>query len=229
MDTIRLFVGFDPKEPIAFHVFANSVIRKTSMPVAIMPLALSLLRNYEELHTDGSNDFIYSRFLVPALSNYEGWAIYADGDMLLREDLSELWGLRDPDKAVMVVKHNYKTTREIKYLGSKNENYPRKNWSSLILWNCAHARNRSLTFDHVRISSGQYLHRFSWLEDGFIGELPIEWNWLPDEFGINQQAKLLHYTLGTPCFHDFALTPMSDEWHKERMLLNYADNNLHSE
>jgi hypothetical protein len=109
-----------------------------------------------------------------------------------------------------------------KYLGSKNEDYPRKNWSSVILWNCSNHPNRKLTPEFVQHSTGAYLHRFSWLDDERIGELPPEWNWLPDEYGANPDAKLLHYTLGTPCFHEFADTPQADEWHKERLLTDYC-------
>jgi lipopolysaccharide biosynthesis glycosyltransferase len=185
-------------------------------------LALNNLQDYEEGHTDGSNQFIYSRFLVPHLMEYKGWAIFMDGDMLVRDDIEKLWALRDDSKAVMVVKHDYQTKLTEKYLGSKNENYPRKNWSSVILWNCGHEANRAVTPEFVQSATGAQVHRFSWLTDDLIGELPIEWNWLPDEFGANPNAKLLHYTLGTPSFHDFATTPMGDEWHRERIYTDYC-------
>jgi lipopolysaccharide biosynthesis glycosyltransferase len=219
---ITVFIGYDPREAIAYHVCANSVIRHSSKPVALVPLALDNIKDYAETHDDGSNQFIYSRFLVPSLMNYEGWAIFIDGDMLLREDIAKLWEMRDPTKAVQCVHHNYETKMTTKYLGSVNQNYPRKNWSSVVMWNCAHPANAMLTSGLIQASSGAFLHRFTWLTDDLIGELPVEWNWLPDEFGANPDAKLLHYTLGTPCFHDFALTPMADEWHRERMLTNYS-------
>jgi lipopolysaccharide biosynthesis glycosyltransferase len=190
--------------------------------VAIIPIALNLIKDYEELHTDGSNHFIYTRFLVPHLMQFEGWAIFIDGDMIVRDDIVKLWNLRDSNKDVMVVKHNYKTRMPVKYLGSKNENYPRKNWSSVILWNCHSAKHRQLTPDFVQKNSGSFLHRFSWLDDNCIGELPLEWNWLPDEYGENKNAKLLHYTLGTPCFQEFADTPQGNEWHRERILTEYC-------
>lgn len=219
---INIFIGYDHREAIAYHVCVNSIIRHSSVPISVTPLALSTLRGYTENHTDGSNQFIYSRFLVPHFTNYSGWALFIDGDMLLREDISKLWELRDDSKAVMVVKHNYKTTKANKYLGSKNEDYPRKNWSSVILWNCSHPSNLKVTPEFVQQSSGADVHRFTWLDDTEIGELPIEWNWLPDEFGANNDAKLVHYTLGTPCFHDFATTPMADEWHRERIYVEYS-------
>lgn len=222
MKPIPVFVGYDPREAIAYHVCANSIIRNSSVPVAIVPVALNLFADYTETHTDGSNQFIYSRFLVPHLMDYQGWALFIDGDMIVRGDIAELWAMRDMSSDVMVVKHDYQTKMSEKYLGSPNENYPRKNWSSVILWNCNSFPNRKLTPKFVQQATGAELHRFTWLEDSRIGKLPPEWNWLPDEYGPNQSAKLLHYTLGTPCFHEFADTPQSDEWHRERILTEYC-------
>lgn len=222
MKTIPIFIGYDHREAIAYHVCVNSIVRHATKPVSLTPLSLSNMSDYKEKHTDGSNQFIYSRFLVPHLMEYKGWAIFMDGDMILRDDIEHLWALRDESKAVMVVKHNYKTKMSEKYLGSKNEDYPRKNWSSVILWNCAHPSNAIITPDFVQNASGATVHRFTWLTDDEIGELPVIWNWLPDEFGANPDAKLLHYTLGTPSFHDFATTPMGDEWHRERIYTDYC-------
>lgn len=219
---IPIFIGYDKREAAAYHVCSNSIIRNATSPISLNPLSLNLLKGYEEKHSDGSNHFIYSRFLIPHLMDYKGWAIFIDGDMILRDDITKLWDMRDESKAVMVVKHDYKTRMSEKYLGSKNENYPRKNWSSVILWNCGHEENRIVTTDFVSNATGAQVHRFTWLEDNLIGELPIEWNWLPDEFGKNKDAKLLHFTLGTPCFHDFADSPMADEWHRERIYTDYS-------
>ena len=222
MTPIPIFIGYDPREAIAYHVCANSIIRNSSRPVAITPLALNNFKEYTETHTDGSNQFIYSRFLVPYLTGYHGWAIFMDGDMIVRGDIAELWDLREIDKDVMVVKHDYKTKMSEKYLGSKNEDYPRKNWSSVMLLNCSQFPTQKLTPKYIQESTGAHLHRFEWVQDYRIGELPKEWNWLPDEFGPNPDAKLLHYTLGTPCFHEFATTPQGDEWHRERILTEYC-------
>jgi lipopolysaccharide biosynthesis glycosyltransferase len=219
---IPVFIGYDPREAIAFHTCANSIIRHASQPVQIIPLALNLFKDYTETHTDGSNHFIYSRFLVPHLMKYEGWAIFMDGDMIVRDDITKLWEMRQLDKDVMVVKHDYKTRMPVKYLGAKNEDYPRKNWSSVILWNCNSYPNRKLTPAFIEQATGAELHRFTWIDDERIGELPKEWNWLPDEYGANPDAKLLHYTLGTPCFQEFADTPQGGEWHKERILTEYC-------
>jgi len=214
MEKISLVVGFDQVEAVAYHVFCQSIIEKTSTPVQFLPLAINTLSEYEETHDDGSNKFIYSRFLTPFLMDYSGWAIFADGDMVCQSDILELWRLRDESKAVMVVKHDYLTKSSKKYLGNKNENYPRKNWSSLVLWNCGHPANLALTPNYVQNKPGSFLHRFSWLTDDLIGELPLTWNWLATEYPDNHEAKLIHYTLGTPCFKDYLSAPMAHLWRK---------------
>jgi len=214
LEIIRLTVGYDERESIAYHTFIQSLIDNSSIPISVTPLVLRSIKNYYERHTDGSNSFIYSRFLTPLIYGYDGWAIYADGDMVCRSDIKKLWDLRNEKYAVMVVKHDYKTKSQKKYLGNINQDYPRKNWSSLILWNCKHPSNSCLTSDYIMTKSGAYLHRFSWLDDDEIGELPITWNWLTTEYPDNYNAHLLHYTLGTPCFSDYAESPMADVWHK---------------
>ncbi len=212
MDLIRLAVGFDQREAVAYHVFCQSVINKSSLPIVFLPLALNNLPMYLESHSDGSNNFIYSRFLTPYLYNFSGWAIFADGDMVCNEDIAKLWALKDDSKAVIVVPHDYKTKASQKYLGNKNENYPRKNWSSVILWNCGHPKNKALTPSFISNQTGAFLHRFQWLDDNDIGFLPLVWNGLAIEYEDNYDAKLIHYTLGTPCFKDYRNTAMADLW-----------------
>jgi hypothetical protein len=211
---IKLFVGFDPREAIAYHAFCQSVLEKATAPVSFTPLALNTLAGYRETHVDGSNAFIYSRFLTPYLCGFEGWAIFADGDMICRDDIAQLWALRDPARAVQVVKHDYQTKASRKYLGNKNENYPRKNWSSVMLFNCAHPKHRVLVPEFLQEQTGAFLHRFQWLADEDIGALPPEWNWLTTEYPDNLDAKLLHYTLGTPCFAEYQACDMADVWHQ---------------
>ena len=219
---IPIFVGYDPREAVTFHVCVNSIIRHASQPVQIIPIALNLFSDYDETHSDGSNQFVYTRFLVPHLMSFDGWAIYIDGDMVVRDDIVKLWDMKQYDKDVMVVKHDYKTIMQHKYMGAKNEDYPRKNWSSVILWNCNAFPNRILKPDFVQEQTGAFLHRFSWLEDHRIGELPRDWNWLPDELGENPDAKLLHYTLGAPCFYEYANTVQADQWHNELKLTTHC-------
>lgn len=220
MSRIQVVIGFDQREAVAYHTFCQSILERASQPVSFTPLALNTLNSYVENHTDGSNTFIYSRFLAPWLMDYQGWAIFADGDMICRDDIAKLWALRDEGKAVMVVKHDYKTKAPEKYLGNKNQDYPRKNWSSVILWNCAHPENRRLDPAYVMKHPGSHLHRFAWLDDGLIGEVPKEWNWLTTEYPDNYDAKLLHYTLGTPCFKDYADSEMAELWHAEHEKIN---------
>jgi lipopolysaccharide biosynthesis glycosyltransferase len=212
-EKINIVVGFDQREAVAYHTFIQSIIEKSSVPVFITPLAVNTLSGYKETHKDRSNDFIYSRFLTPYLNNYHGWAIFADGDMICQTDIKELWDLRDNSKALLVVKHDYVTKTNQKYLGNKNENYPKKNWSSLILWNCSHPKHKILTPNFIANQTGKFLHRFSWLDENDIGDLPKEWNWLALEYPINNFAKIIHYTLGTPCFKDYRHTDMAEIWH----------------
>ncbi len=211
---IPLYVGFDPREACVYHVFCQSVIEKSSGPVQFIPLHSPMLSNFDG-QQDGTNAFIYSRYLVPHLQDFEGWAIFVDGDMILEADIYELWKLRDETKAVQVVKHDYKTKHDRKYIGTPiandNIDYPRKNWSSVTLFNCGHRSNQILTPEFVGESGGGILHRFQWLNDDEIGELPFEWNHLVDEYP-DKQAKLYHHTLGSPGFTHYAECFSSKDW-----------------
>ncbi|MAS00124.1 MAG: glycosyltransferase [Nitrosomonadales bacterium] len=217
---VKIYIGFDQRESVAYHTFVQSLIDHASIPLDITPLAVKTLKGYEEKHEDKSNDFVYSRFLTPFLNDFEGWAIFADGDMICQKDIKELLDLKDDSKALQVVKHDYKTKANQKYLGNINQDYPRKNWSSVILWNCKHPKHKILTPDFIANQTGKYLHRFSWLENGDIGELPKEWNWLATEYPNNEQANIIHYTLGTPCFKDYRKTEMADIWLKKHTRIN---------
>lgn len=213
-ETINLIIGYDQRESIAFHTCVQSIISNTTCHVNIMPLCLKNFVKYRENHNDGSNEFIYSRFLSPYLMNFKGWVLYLDGDMVCLADLKKLWDLRNSKYAIQVVKHKYKTTMKKKYFGNVNENYPRKNWSSVILWNCNHLNNKCLTPNYVNKKSGAFLHRFKWLSDSDIGELDKVWNWLAIEYEENSNANIVHYTLGTPCFDEFYDTSMASYWKK---------------
>jgi lipopolysaccharide biosynthesis glycosyltransferase len=213
VEKINMVIGFDQREAIAYHTFTQSIMDKSSLPVSFTPLAINTLKGYHETHAEKSNDFVYSRFLTPYLNAFSGWAIFADGDMICQADIKELWDLRDESRAVLVVKHDYKTKAQKKYLGNINMDYPKKNWSSLILWNCAHPKHKILTPDFISNQTGKFLHRFSWLEDEDIGDIPKDWNWLAIEYPENKNAKLIHYTLGTPCFKEYWDCDMSDIWH----------------
>ena len=209
---IRIFAGYDPREAVGYHVFCQSLIERTKEPVAITP--------FFGKQRDGSNAFIYQRFLVPYFTGFKGRAIFMDAsDMLMLGDIDELNKLFDPTKAVQVVKHDYKTQHSKKYINTpmetKNEDYPRKNWSSLILWNCEHPRNNVLTPDYIDDHSGSDLHRFTWLPDSLIGDLPKQWNVLVGEQD-NPNAKIAHYTLGIPEFFHYKDCDHSKPWHSTR-------------
>lgn len=216
MNAIPVCIGYDVRESIAYHVLEQSIINRSSVPVAIIPLASRMLRNFDG-QRDGTNAFIYSRFLVPEMMDYQGWAIFMDADMMLRADLAELWSMRDESKAVMVVKHDYHTHHRRKLIGTPmecdNADYPRKNWSSMVLWNCGHPMNRILNREFIAESPGSVLHRFQWLPDDLIGDLPKEWNWLVGEYGLSPDAKLVHYTYGAPCFRHYSRSDYASEWH----------------
>lgn len=222
---IPLYVGFDPREAAVYHVFVQSVIEHASGPVQFIPLHSPMLNDFDG-QRDGTNAFIFSRYLVPYLQDYDGWALFCDGDQLVTTDIYELWALRDETKAVQVVKHDYKTQHPRKYLGTPlandNIDYPRKNWSSVMLMNCGHRSNQILTPEFVAESSGAILHRFQWLNDSEIGELPVEWNHLVGEYPENH-AKLYHHTLGSPGFEQYAQCESSKLWNQ------YLLNALHME
>lgn len=224
---IRIYTGFDPREEAGSHVFNSSLIHHASEPVSVCHLHLDGLRGvYGKGQRDGTNAFIYTRFLIPFLQNYQGFALFVDGaDMMCRADIAELWKLRDPFKAVQVVKHQYKTKSPKKYVGTKmeakNDDYPCKNWSSVMLINCSHYAWRNVTPDTVEKMTGPELHRFTFIDDRFVGELPIEWNWL-DEYGNNQAAKLVHWTTGTPAFDNYQNAPFADEFRAQLAKVNHV-------
>jgi hypothetical protein len=227
---IPIFCGFDPREAAGFHVFCQSIIERASVPVSFIPLHKPLIDNFDG-QKDGTNAFIYSRFLVPHIMGYRDWAIFADAcDMVVTEDIAKLWALRDQflfNKAVAVVKHDYKTRHPRKYIGTPmeadNADYPRKNWSSLILWNCGHAANWRLTPDVVASAPGSFLHRFQWLADEQIGALPAEWNAVVGEED-SSCAALLHYSLGSPGFKHYARCDGAEHWHRSFKAATHMEN-----
>lgn len=225
---VPVYVGFDPREEAGTHVFTSSLLHRATQPVSIIPLHLDLfLAFYGAGHRDGSNAFIYTRFLIPFLQDFKGWALFVDGaDMMMRADISELWMLRDPYKAVQVVKHDYKTKHPRKYVGTKmesrNDDYERKNWSSLMLINCGHFAWRQMTPEKIQEMTGPELHRFSWMKDDLIGELPKEWNWLCQEDGENPEAKIVHWTAGVPAFPHYKDDPHSAEFFEQLKLVTHV-------
>ena len=214
---LSLYIGYDPRESVAFHTLSHSILRRSSVPISISPLAQNQLKGIYR-RTRGpteSTEFSLTRFLVPHLSGYSGWSVYMDCDMLCRTDVAAFAKEieRQGDKAVLVCKHDYVPKGERKFLDQVQTKYPRKNWSSLMLFN--NARCRALTPEYVNSASGLELHRFAWTEDRAIGELPLEWNWLVTEYRYNPAAKIVHYTLGGPYFPETKNCDYADEWFAE--------------
>ena len=217
-NVFRIFVGYDSKEVAAYHVLASSIIRRATTPVAIIPLALNQLSIFTRTRgAKESTEFSISRFLVPYLSDYDGWSLFMDCDMLCKIDVTELlmYPMLNPDKAILCCQHDYVPKTDTKFLGQTNSAYPKKNWSSLMLMN--NARCRALTPEYVNTASGLDLHRFNWLaSDEEIGALPLEYNWLVGEYDPNPNAKILHYTLGGPWFEAYRDSDHSKEWFDEQ-------------
>jgi len=218
---INVFIGYDSKEKVAFNVLAYSILRNSTKPVSITPVYLPNLRDdfVRERNSLSSTEFSFSRFIVPHLMNYKGWALFMDCDMLMTEDISKLWRLRDDKYAVQLCKHDYEPEEDKKFLGQVQTKYEKKNWSSFMLMNCK--KCNELTPDYVNSATGLQLHQFKWLEsEDLIGDLPLEWNWLVDEPGYNTKSKVnnIHFTKGGPWFKEYAHCSYSETWneyHKE--------------
>lgn len=222
-EVIRIFIGFDIISTVAYHVYVNSLIRHSSEPVSITPF---ILRHYKSnvltrpRDQKQSNEFAFSRWLVPWLCNYQGWAIFTDNDMLMRADIAELWRYRDYRCAVQVVKHDYVPVERTKFLGREQTAYRRKNWSSVMLFNCRECGD--LTPDYVNSASGLDLHQFQWLPERKIGALPRAWNHLVGVYPYDEDAKLVHFTTGGPWLEEYAEVDYADEWFKELKWTQYA-------
>ena len=232
-NALPVYIGLDVSQRIASEICEFSILQRTSIPVMVQHLSLAgVIRNgmYARPsriedgqrfdYRDGkpfSTDFSFSRFLVPHLNMFQGWALFCDGDFMFREDIAELVSCADPKYAIQVVKHKHDPKREPKRKmdGRLQTAYRRKNWSSLVLWNCGHYAHRDLTIDAVNRESGQWLHAFSWLDDEYIGELPAKWNYL---VGVNEPMENpagVHFTLGGPWMSQHSDTDFADEWRTE--------------
>jgi len=216
---IDLFYGFDPREEVGCHTFVSSVIHHASEPVRFTPLRGD--------QRDGSNAFTYARFLIPHLMEYRGWALFCDGaDMIVKDDIAGLWAMRNEFLAVQVVQHDYRTKHRRKYVGTQmeadNRDYPRKNWSSVMLINCAHYDWRRITPETIAKMSGEDLHGLTFIRDRYIGSLPPEWNWLADEHGEWERASLLHWTAGIPAWPMYGKSPHAKDWWEARDKVTHA-------
>jgi hypothetical protein len=209
---LHVFTGYDEREAPGWHVFIQTAIARCSVQLALHPIVREIYGAPQ-----GSNAFTFSRFLIPHILGFKGWAVFVDGaDMLCRGDLAELEWMRDPYSAVQVVKHDYQTRHPRKYIGTEmecdNRDYQRKNWASVMVINCYHMAWRKVTPDTIHQFAPLDLLGLRFIDDDRIGELPAEWNWLVDEKGDNPEAKLLHWTAGTPQFPAYRAAPAAAEW-----------------
>ena len=225
MTPFKIFIGWDQREPEAYEVARFSLERRSSVPLEVTPIKLDELKARGWYHRGedplASTEFTYSRFLTPALAGFEGWALFCDCDFLWLADVAGLLKFADKKKALFCVQHDYRPTEKTKMDGKVQTIYPRKNWSSLMLFNCDHPSVRKLTPELVNRETGAYLHRLQWVADDDIGALPEEWNWLE---GWNQPPasgtpKAVHFTRGGPWFEQWREVDYGALWLAERALL----------
>lgn len=227
MTSRSIWVGYDPKELDAYLVAKESARRHMRINIPIRPIILSELEEigwYKREWTECgglmrdtisdapmSTQFAISRFLTTHLA-VTGYALYVDCDVLFRCDPGELFDLMDPSFAVMCVKHEHIVNENRRKMEERIQvNYPRKNWSSVVIYNCEHPVNKKLTLDLINRAPGRDLHRFCWLDDDDIGSLPLAWNHL---VGVTEggHPKLVHFTSGTPSMKGYDAQPFVDEW-----------------
>ena len=217
----RVFIGWDSREPEAYDVAAQSLKRHASIPVEVMPIKQEDLRAQglyrRERDPLASTEFTYTRFLTPHLAGFQGHALFHDSDFLWTGDIAEMLALVDAAKAVTCVQHDHQPPEATKMDNAVQTRYPRKNWSSLMLFNCAHPSVRKLDVDTVNRESGAYLHRMQWAADDEIGALPETWNWLEGwcKAGPGDTPKVIHYTRGGPWFPQWQNVAFADLWRAE--------------
>ena len=222
---LRIYIGWDRREPEAYEVAKFSLERRASVPVSVVPIKLDELRARGLYRRDvdplASTEFTYSRFLTPALAGYQGWALFCDCDFLWLGDVAGLWAYTKVPKAVYCVQHDYRPKESVKMDGAVQTSYPRKNWSSLMLFNCAHPSVQKLTPEVVNRETGAYLHRMQWVADDDIGALPVEWNWLEgwNEKPAQGAPKAVHFTRGGPWFENWKNVDYGDLWRAEHAAL----------
>ncbi len=219
---LNFFIGYDSKEDIAYRVCKYSLLKRSTKNVKVTSLKLDELV-FKNLYTRGvdplaSTQFTYSRFLVPKLMNYKGWAVFCDCDFIFLDDVSNLFKNLDTSKALYCVKHDYTPKEKHKMDGQKQTIYPRKNWSSFMLYNCSHPSTKNLTVEKVNTETGAYLHQLKWCRDEEIGSLDERWNWL-EGWSSNHNSKkpfAVHYTRGGPWFQEWHDVEFANEWKSER-------------
>lgn len=213
----RIYIGHTSYQDSVYQVAKHSILHHTS-DVACYPIKQANLRElgiYQRAEdVNGATEFSITRFLTPWLAGFKGWVLFCDNDVLALTSLNPLFDLVDSKYALMCVKHAYTPSSLIKLDGQKQYLYPRKNWSSVVLWNAAHPKNQCLTPEYINQASPLHLHRFLWLHDEDIGEISHEWNWLVDWYHEPKDGhpKLLHFTEGGPYFKHYQDVTYANLW-----------------
>jgi hypothetical protein len=215
---MKVFIGYDSRENIAYQVAKASLLKHSSIPLEVTPIVLNDMRYRgiykREPDSLSSTEFSFTRFLTPYLAGYTGWALFCDCDFLFRWDIAPITDYMDRAKAMLCVPHKYTPTETIKMDGKAQHQYPRKNWSSFMLINCEHDQVRALTPEVVNTQTGMYLHRFEWLTDDVIGELPIAFNYLEGWHTKDDCPNpiAVHFTRGGPWFNEWQNVEYAAEW-----------------
>lgn len=244
---LEVFIGWDSREIDAYKVCEHSIHKHTNN-ARVRPLKQQALRKLgiynRPLEEKAATEFAFSRFFVPWMTKYKGYAIFCDCDMLFTCDLDEIFYSIGARKAVYVVQHDYTPRHTIKMDGQVQQSFPRKNWSSFILWDCSHPANARLTLDYCNTASAAELHQFKWLKDSQIGDLALSWNWLEGEYSKpSKTPRNIHYTQGGLWFENIAkerYVDYGEEWlqaweetgappEKVRRLREYQSRLIHSE
>ena len=218
---LNVYIGFDSSnygQELAYEVCKRSIEKNTRHDITIHKLVKSDLVNrniFTRNDTDGSTEFTYTRFLVPYLNNYEGYALFCDSDFLWECDINELFeNFSNPKYALACVKHTYSKCKCPNKMDNKvQEWYPRKNWSSLMLFNCSHSSTRNLSLENVNNKSAKWLHRMEWCKDYKILEIPKSYNYLVGYYD-DEHIKALHFTDGGPWYPKYKNVLYADRWIK---------------
>ena len=215
---LKVFIGYDSNESVAYHTLSHSIMRHAKKPIAIIPLKIEQLPMTRPRDLNQSTEFSFSRFLVPWLCDYKGKAIFMDCDMIVKMDLNDLEKQSSNNNAaVSVIQHQYIPKTDSKFLDQRQSKYEKKNWSSVMLFN--NELCKPLTPEIVNSESGMFLHQFEWAQS--VGSIPVKYNHLVGEYPENPDAKIIHYTLGTPCFQKYANCEYADEWREEERLMSH--------
>jgi hypothetical protein len=222
---LKIYVGYDSREDIAWQVCRHSILRHASAPVEVYPLKQAAVRElglYTRPYDDtSSTEFSLTRFLTPHLAAHDGWTLFVDCDVLFTKDITGLFASLDQDKAMYVVQHDYTPAVDVKMDGKKQTVYPRKNWTSFMMLNGRNPYVKALTPEIVNSRSPKFLHRLEWVPDELIGSLDLEWNFLEGEYPVPAETPAaIHFTNGGPWFPEWQDVAYADLWQAERARLS---------